>query len=125
MTVQLTHERLAEPHDFGVALALGVKVRAALAAAHGQRGQGVLEGLLEGEEFQHPQVDRGVEAQATFVRADGAVHLDTEAAIDLDLALIINPRDPEGNRAFRLADALQNARSQVVGIGLKKRPQAA
>ncbi len=49
---QLGHEGLAEAHDFGVALALGVEVGAALAAAHGQGGQRVLEGLLEGQELQ-------------------------------------------------------------------------
>ncbi|MNN09903.1 hypothetical protein D3C81_1228090 [compost metagenome] len=38
VAVQLAHERLAEAHHFGVALAFRVKVRAALAATHGQRG---------------------------------------------------------------------------------------
>src|SRR5690606_19469095 len=38
---QLGHEGLAEAHHFSVALALGVEVRAALAAAHGQGGQRV------------------------------------------------------------------------------------
>lgn len=125
MAVQLTHEGLAKAHDFGVALALGIEVRTALAAAHGQGGQGILEGLLEGEEFEYAQVHRRVEAQAALVGADGAVHLDAKPAIDLDLAMIIHPRDPEGNRALRLADALQDARGQVVGVGFKKRPQAA
>ena len=53
VAVQLAHERLAEAHHFSVALAFGVKVRAALAAAHGQRGQGVLEDLFKGQELQH------------------------------------------------------------------------
>ena len=43
VAVQLGHKALAEAHNLGVALALGVKVRAALAAAHGQAGQAVLE----------------------------------------------------------------------------------
>ena len=72
---QLGHEALAEAHHFVVGLALGVEVRAALAAAHRQRGQGVLEDLLEGQELQHAEVDRRVEAQPALVGADGAVHL--------------------------------------------------
>src|SRR5271169_6668241 len=48
---------------------------------HGQRGQRVLEDLLKGEELQDAQIDRGMEAQAALVGADGAVHLDAEAAI--------------------------------------------
>jgi hypothetical protein len=48
---ELGHEALAEAHDLGVGLALGVEVRAALAAADGQRGEGVLEDLLEAEEL--------------------------------------------------------------------------
>lgn len=66
-----------------------------------------------------------METQPALVGTDRAVHLDTETAIDLHFALIIHPRHPEGNRAFRLADPLQNARGQVVGVGFKKRPQAA
>jgi hypothetical protein len=59
--------------------------------------------------FKHAQVHRRVEAQAALVRADGAVHLDAETAIDLDLALIIDPRHAKHDRALRLADALQDA----------------
>jgi hypothetical protein len=125
VAIQLAHERLAEAHDFSIALALRIEVGTALAAAHGQGGQRVLEGLLEGEEFQHAEVHRRMEAQAALVRADGAVHLDTEAAIDLDLALIVDPRHPENQRALRLADTLENPRSQVMRIGFEKRPQTA
>ena len=42
---ELGHEGLAEAHDLVVRLALGVEVAAALAAAHRQRGQAVLENL--------------------------------------------------------------------------------
>ena len=52
MAVELGHEALAEAHDLAVALALGIEVGAALAAAHRQAGQRVLEGLLEGEELE-------------------------------------------------------------------------
>src|SRR5690606_13988186 len=44
--VQLRHERLAEPHDLRVAAPVRVEVATALAAAHAEAGQRVLEGLL-------------------------------------------------------------------------------
>ena len=57
VAVELGHEALAEAHDLGVGLALGVEVRSPFAAAHGQRGEGVLEHLLEGQELEDAQVD--------------------------------------------------------------------
>ena len=47
VAVELAHEGLAEAHDLGIALAADAEVAAAFAAAHGQRGEGILEGLLE------------------------------------------------------------------------------
>ena len=44
--------------------------------------------LLKAQELQDALVDRGVEAQAALVGADGAVELDAVAAVHLDLALI-------------------------------------
>ena len=108
VAVELGHEGLAEAHDLAVALALGVEVRAALAAAHGQRGEGVLEDLLEGEELEHAEVDGGMEAQAALVGADGAVHLDAVAPVDLDLALVVDPGDAEHDDALGLDDALED-----------------
>ncbi|CAI8946165.1 hypothetical protein EMIT0P258_70224 [Pseudomonas sp. IT-P258] len=64
-----------------------------------------------------------METQATLVRADCAVHLDAETTIDLDLALIVDPRHAKHHRTLRLADALQDAGGQVMRIGFKKRPQ--
>ncbi|MNV15153.1 hypothetical protein D3C71_1058660 [compost metagenome] len=66
-----------------------------------------------------------MEAQPALVRADGAVHLDAETAIDLHLAVIVDPGNPKHDRPLRLTDALQNARGQVARIGFEKRPQAA
>jgi len=83
---------LAEPHHLIVALAFGIEIRSAFAAAHGQRGERILEHLLECKEFQNAEVDRGMEAQAAFVWSDGAVHLDAEATVDFNIALIIRPR---------------------------------
>ncbi|MCY1438556.1 hypothetical protein D9M71_547610 [compost metagenome] len=65
-----------------------------------------------------------MEAQAALVRADGAVHLDAEAAIDLHLAMIVDPGNTEGHRTFGLAHAFENARLQVVRVGFQKGPEA-
>ena len=116
VTVQLGHEALAEAHDFHVALAVGVEVRAALAAAHGQGGQAVLEGLLEAEELQDALVDRRMEAQTALVGADGAVELDAVAAVHLDLALVIDPGYTEGDDALRLDQTLDEAGLLVLGM---------
>ena len=47
VTIQSSHEALAETHDFSVRLTTGVKVGTTLAAADGQTGQAVLEDLLK------------------------------------------------------------------------------
>ena len=78
-------------------LPFGIEVGAALAAAHRQAGQAVLEGLLEGEELEHALGDRGVEAQAALVGADGVVVLDPPAALDPDVAVVVLPADPEAD----------------------------
>src|SRR5690554_2985286 len=121
---QLGHEGLAEAHYFSVALALGVEVRAALAAAHGQGGQRVLEYLLEGQELEHAQVDRGVETQAALVRADSAVHLHAVAAVDVNLTVIIHPRHAEHDDPLGLDQALDDARLEVLGVFFQERPQS-
>ena len=108
VAIEFAHEALTESHDFGVGFALGVEVGAALAAAHRQGGQRVLENLLESQEFEDAEVHRGMEAKAAFVGADGAVHFDAKAAVDLDVASVIDPRHPEHDHAFRLDDAFHD-----------------
>ena len=116
VAVQLGHKALAEAHDFHVALAVGVKVRAALAAAHGQGGEAVLEGLLKAQELQDALVDRGMEAQAALVGADGAVELHAVATVHLDLALIIDPGHTEGDDALGLHQTLDEGGLLVLGV---------
>ena len=62
VAVKLRHKALAEAHDLHVGFAVGVKVAAALRAAHGQSGKAVLEGLLKSEELYQRLVDGLVEA---------------------------------------------------------------
>ena len=121
VAAQLGHERLAETHHFSVGTALRVEVGAALAAAHGQRGQRVLEDLLEAEELDDTLVDGRVEAQAALVRSDGGVELHAVTTVHLHLALIIGPGHAELHHALRLDDALQHACLLVLRVLLDYR----
>ena len=62
-----------------------------------------------------PSVDRRVEAQAALVRADRAVHLDAIAAVDLDVALVVDPRDAEHENALGLDQPLEDPLLQYWG----------
>ena len=121
VTVQLGHEALAEGHDFLVGLALGVKVRTALAAADGQAGEGVFEDLLKAEEFEDAEVHRGMEAQAALVGADGVVELHAVALVDADMALVVHPGHAEEDHAVRLDHALEDGVALVDGIAVHDR----
>jgi len=101
VAVEFAHEAMAEGHDLVVGFSLGVEVRAAFAAAHRQRGQAVLEHLLEAEEFQDRQIHRRVEAKSPLVRSDRAVELDAVTGVDLDFSLVVDPRNLKHDRAFR------------------------
>ena len=115
---QLGHEALAEAHDLHVALALGIEVAAALAAADGQAGEGVLQRLFEGQELHGILSDGGMQAQTALVRADGAVGLHAIAAVDVNLTLVVHPRHAELDHALRLDEQLQHAHLHVLGMGL-------
>ena len=103
---------------------MGVKVSAALAAAHGQAGQAVLEALLKAEELQDRQVDGGVEPQTALVGADGGVELDAVAAVDLHLTGIVHPRHTEHDDALGLDKALDQTGLLIFGVSLNNRLQA-
>jgi len=57
VTEELGHEGKAEAADLAIGLSLGVKVGATLSTSHVQARQGILECLLEAEEFQDREVD--------------------------------------------------------------------
>ncbi|ETH51351.1 glutamate/leucine/phenylalanine/valine dehydrogenase [Bordetella pertussis H973] len=96
----------------------------ALAAAHGQGGQRVLQGLFESQELQHRQIDRRVEAHAALEGADGRAVLDAEGAVDLGLALVIGPADTELDHAFGLDQAFQQGVLGVMRVLLDEGPEA-
>ena len=116
VAVELGHEALAEAHDLGVGLALGVKVAAALAAAHRQGRQAVLEDLLKAQELHDGEVDRGMEADAALVGTDGGVVLDAEAAVDAGPAGVVDPGDAELDHALGLDEALDQTGLLPLGM---------
>ena len=118
---ELRHERLTEAHHLHVALALGIEVRAALARADRQCGERVLEGLLEGQELENPQVHARVEAQTALVRPDGAAHLHPEPSVDLHAAGIVDPRHAEDDHALGLYQASEDAGVAELGIAIVNR----
>ena len=121
VAVQSRHEALAETHDLRVGLAGGIEVGAALCAAHGQAGQGVLESLLEAEELDDAFVNVLLEAQAALVRADGAVELAAPAAVCMVFALVIHPADAEREHSFGLDHSLQKVDLLVFGMRIHDR----
>ncbi|MPN25897.1 hypothetical protein SDC9_173318 [bioreactor metagenome] len=116
MALEFRHERLAETHNFSIALAVRIKVRAALAAAHGQGGEAVFESLLKAKELHNGQIHVRSKAQAALVGADCTVELDAIATIHLNLASIVHPGDPEFNRTLRLGKPLKQTRLLVFGM---------
>ena len=124
MPVELGHERLAEPHDLGLGATLGVEVGATLAAADRQAGQGVLEDLLEAEELDDAEVHARVEPQPALVGAEGGVELDPEATVELHVAVVVDPRHPEDDLAFRLAEAADHGAVGVLRVLAHHRREA-
>jgi len=59
-----------------------------------------------------------MKSQPAFVRPDRAVHLDPEAAVDVNLAGVILPGDAEHDHSFRFDDSLENFRFSVVRISI-------
>ena len=60
-----------------------------------------------------------MEAQPALVGADRAVHLDPEAAVDLDLAAVVHPRHAEHDHALGLDHALEDLGAPVLGVALE------
>jgi hypothetical protein len=119
--MELGHEGLAETHDFAVGLADGGEVGAALSAADGQAGHGILEDLLEAEELDDGEVDVGSETQAALVGAEGRVVLHAVTTVDVILKVIVHPNDTELDGALGLDHTLEQAGLLVLGVGVDDR----
>src|SRR4029077_815483 len=102
------HERLTKAHDFSVGFPLGIEVRAALTAAHGQTRERVFKNLFEREKLNDAGGDCRMKTQASFVRPERAVHLHAEPAVNLNLAFVIDPGNAELNHPLRFNKALKD-----------------
>ena len=112
VAIELVHEGLAETLHFGLALAAGAEVGTTLATAHGERSEGILEGLLKSEELEYGEVYGSVETQTALVGTDGAVELHAVAEVHLNLALVVYPRHTEGDDALGLYETFE----QTLGL---------
>lgn len=63
-------------------------------------GQGILEDLLEAQEFENGQVHGRMKAQSSLVRPQCGIELHAISPIDLNLALVIFPDDAELNHSL-------------------------
>ena len=108
MSKQFRHQSLAETHHLEVAFSFWIKVGSPFGPAHRQSRERVLEHLFEGKKLENAEIDRGMKPHSTLIRADGAVHLNSESAIDLKVALIIAPRHPKHDHPLWLDDSLEN-----------------
>ena len=124
VAVELGHEGLAEAHDLGVRASAGVEVGAALAAADGHAGQGILEDLFEPEELHNAKVHRGVEPQASLEGSQRRVELHPEAAVDLKVAGVVDPGDPEDDLPFGLAEPFEDGAFEELGVAVMDRAEA-
>ena len=113
---EFEHERLAETHDFGVALAYGIKIGSALGSTHGEGREGVLESLFETQELEHGRSDSLVEAETSLVGADCAIELHTVAEVRLHFAFVVDPGDTESEDTVGLDHPLHNLRLLEFGM---------
>ena len=71
--------------------------------------QSILEDLLKAQELQDAQIDGGMESETSLVRTESRVELDTIAAVDLWLSLIVLPDDTELDDTLGDGDDLQGS----------------
>ena len=121
MLCKLCHKGLAETHNFVIGLALGIKIGAALTAAHRQTGERVFEYLLKTEELDNGSVNRGVETDSSLIRSDSGIELNAVTAVNLNVALIIYPAYTENDKTLGFGNALQNTCFFVLGMSKENR----
>src|SRR5690606_24984306 len=67
-------------------------------------------------ELHGAEIDRRMEAKPALERPERRVELNAEAAVDLHPALVVDPRHPEDDLAFGLADALDQGAFGIVRV---------
>ena len=65
-----------------------------------------------------------METETALVRSDGGVELDAEPAVDLDVAVVVDPRNAEDNLSLWLHDALEDSCFNKVRTGVSDRVQS-
>ena len=65
-----------------------------------------------------------MEAQAALVRSDSGVELYAVAAVDLDLAVVVDPGNAEGNNALGLYETLDDGVLLPLGVLVNDELQA-
>ena len=87
---------------------MGVKVAAALRAAHGKPGKAVFKYLFKAEELNYRLVNGRMETKPALIWADCRIKLSAIAAVYLNLSGIVNPRNAELNETLRLGNTFHN-----------------
>ena len=108
MPAQFGHESVAKAHHLIVRFAFRVEIGPPFAAAHGQRGEAVLENLLKGQEFEDAGINRRVEAQTALIRAYGRIHLDAVSAVYVNFPPVVYPGHAKGDKPLGLRHAKQD-----------------
>ena len=116
VAAQLQHEGLTESHHLGVALAARREVATALAATHGERGEGVFECLFKSKELQNAEVHGTVEANASFVGTNAVVVLHAIAHVRLHFPFVVHPVHAELIDAVGNAEAFDEFRLLKFGV---------
>ena len=70
--------------------------------------KGILEDLLEPQEFQNGEIDRGMETEPSFVWSQSRVELHSVTPVDLYFSLVVLPDHTELYHAFRNRGNLQS-----------------
>ena len=107
VSVKLSHKALTKCHNLSVGLTFRIKIGAAFTAADRQACQGILENLLESQEFDNTKVNRRMESQAALVGTDRTVKLHTETVVHLHLSLVVYPGNAELYDPLRNRQTLQ------------------
>lgn len=108
IAVQFVHKRLAKTHDFAVAFACGIEVRAAFCSAHGQRSERVFERLLEAQKFHCVEIDVFLKTKTALERTDCVVELHAVAPVDVVHSVVVHPRNAENDLPLGFDHAFEN-----------------
>jgi len=79
--------------------------------------------MFKRQELQDAEIHARMEAQSALVWTDGAVHLDAESAVDLNIALVVEPWHAEHDDPLGLDNSFEQTRRLILGVFRKDQPQ--